>query len=405
MKPLAIALVIAAAGIGGSYLLTSRRADRYQQVAVSRLPNSKGIVFAAVSPDGEYLVYADSQSGQQSLKLRQISTTTDVELTRPQEAQYRDMQFSRDGKFIYYSRLPRPGSAENEIEGTTISRIPKIGGHATTLLEGVVDTFSLSADSKRLAFIRYSSEGHSLLVADEDGSNEAVILTRPPSSRLDCLAWSPDGRSVAFATWEGRARGRLQLFEVEIASRAERQISTQVWGNVYGLDWVADGSGLIVAANMISNASQIWHISYPGGELRNISNDANNYVGGISLSADSRVIVSGVSTGHSNLWMIPDINDPVAEEIKGHSNSLEPAWTPDGQIVFTSTASGDLDIWIMQADATNLRQLTFNDANDMTRHLSRWPLDRIYLIPRRNYQYMENGNRWQQFRAVDESQD
>ena len=34
------------------------------------------------------------------------------------------------------------------------------------------------------------------------------------------------------------------------------------------------------------------------------------------------------------------------------------AWTPDGRILFTSARSGAVDIWIMNADGTGVRQLT-----------------------------------------------
>jgi Tol biopolymer transport system component len=36
------------------------------------------------------------------------------------------------------------------------------------------------------------------------------------------------------------------------------------------------------------------------------------------------------------------------------------AWTPDGKIVYSSTASGYLDLWLMNADGSNQKQLTMN---------------------------------------------
>ena len=34
------------------------------------------------------------------------------------------------------------------------------------------------------------------------------------------------------------------------------------------------------------------------------------------------------------------------------------AWTPDGRIVYTTEASGNPDVWIMNADGTRRVQLT-----------------------------------------------
>lgn len=64
-------------------------------------------------------------------------------------------------------------------------------------------------------------------------------------------------------------------------------------------------------------------------------------------------------------------------ELEGHSinnpsvlapdeaSDYDPAFSPDGsRIVFTSTRSGNSDIWIMNSDGTDLRQLTFHPLAD-----------------------------------------
>src|SRR4051812_716363 len=49
--------------------------------------------------------------------------------------------------------------------------------------------------------------------------------------------------------------------------------------------------------------------------------------------------------------------DGTAEQMIA-SDGLSPNWTPDGRIVFASTRSGSQQIWMMDADGTNARQLT-----------------------------------------------
>ncbi len=39
------------------------------------------------------------------------------------------------------------------------------------------------------------------------------------------------------------------------------------------------------------------------------------------------------------------------------------AWTPDGRLVFTSAGSRSLDIWLMNADGSEQKQLTFDDGS------------------------------------------
>jgi hypothetical protein len=70
------------------------------------------------------------------------------------------------------------------------------------------------------------------------------------------------------------------VVEVQVESGAERPITSEKWPPWEGgqVAWLSDGSGLIVIAPDQSSFSvQLWHISYPGGEVRKITNDLINY--------------------------------------------------------------------------------------------------------------------------------
>ncbi|HST20697.1 MAG TPA: LpqB family beta-propeller domain-containing protein, partial [Blastocatellia bacterium] len=197
-----------------------------------------------------------------------------------------------------------------------------------------------------------------------DGSNEMSLLNRSPDVHFDNPAWSRDGRSIALVSRQGYRRGDYQLFSVAVENQTEIQISSQRWSNVLGLVWLADGKGLIMTASAPGGSQQLWHISYPDGAARMISADTNQYISILSITADAKVIVSTVVNLSQTLWIVGDEDFANAREIKGRSNCTNPTWTADGQIVFTSRASGNQDIWMMQADGANQRQLTVNEASD-----------------------------------------
>jgi TolB protein len=95
------------------------------------------------------------------------------------------------------------------------------------------------------------------------------------------------------------------------------------------------------------------------GEARKITTDLNDY-GGTSLTADSRSLVTVQFDVTANVWVAPMSDLMHGKQIT--SAKLEGdrglTWTPDGKIVYSSLAGGNIDLWIMNADGTNQKQLT-----------------------------------------------
>ena len=60
-----------------------------------------------------------------------------------------------------------------------------------------------------------------------------------------------------------------------------------------------------------------------------------------------------------------DINQIKQIAIGENHVYLRVAWTPDRKIVFPSTATGYRELWIMEADGTGQKQLTFDKGNNM----------------------------------------
>lgn len=118
----------------------------------------------------------------------------------------------------------------------------------------------------------------------------------------------------------------------------------------------------MTAKGRFSGPEQIWKLSYPGGDAKQLTNDLNDYRS-LSLSSDSSVVAAVQSVRISSMWLAPGADSARARQIGGgHYDSL--AWTPEGRIVYASSESGNLDIWIMDADGSNHKQLTFDSHTD-----------------------------------------
>jgi Tol biopolymer transport system component len=131
--------------------------------------------------------------------------------------------------------------------------------------------------------------------------------------------------------------------------------------------WLADGQGIVTSGIEKGAANwQLWRLAYPGGKETRITNDLANYTG-VSLSADSRSLVTIESDALSSLAVsAPGGHQPetLVPGGRGRVGLGGLAWTPDGRIVYTSSTSGNADLWIVGTDGSEPRQLTVDPATD-----------------------------------------
>ena len=366
-------LALALAGVGyGLYRLLNQSSPvvPFQTMKIERLSDTGGAVDAAVSPDGEFVAYVKEEDGRQSLWLRQTSAASSVRIVPPAEGvTFGAPSFSPDGAFIYYLK------AEKESARATLYRTPKLGGDERKLIEDISlqvskDNFSLSPDGKQVAFIRLDPDP-SLFITGTDGGNERKLISRVPPEFLTAAAWSPDGQTVVCiaGTFGGRGgSGARKVIGVRIADGTEREIAPEGWTTINGLDWLADSSGLVVSASEKNEIPQLWHLSYPDGAARRITNDLSDYAS-VSLTANSSTLVAVQVNRFMNIWVAaPDAAS--ADNAKQLTHGLgrrdgdkDLSLTPDGKIIYHSLASGNWDIWSVNADGSGNKQLTTAGAN------------------------------------------
>src|SRR3989442_1072207 len=357
------------AGIGyGIYRWVAKQskpAPSFQSAKFKRLTTSGQASDAGISPDGKYVAHVKSDAGQRSLWLRQVETTSDTQIVPPSQQNYYGITFSKDGAYIY-SVLGEPINPATR----ALYQVPLLGGASRKLIEHVASPVSLSPDGTRLAFMGGSPTQTALAVANADGTGEREVavrkLTDGPYS-TGGPSCSPDGKLLASSVTVGPPNEAVAaniVVEVQVESGAERPITSQKWppnsdsgGQVA---WLSDGSGLVVIAPDPGTFSlQLWHISYPRGEVRKITNDLNNY-NRLSLTTDSSALVTVQTEGEMTLWVAPQGDAGRAKQISsGRSDGQAGlSWMHGGRIVYTSRGSGLTDIWSMEQDGKNQKQLT-----------------------------------------------
>ncbi len=332
-----------------------------QTMKITRITTTGRASQAAVSPDGKYVVHVAIESGKQGLRVRQINAMSDVQIVPLADVEYAGLTFSREGDFIYYV------VSDKNSPTNTLYQIPVLGGAPRKLIGDVASAITLSTDGRQLAFIRdFPNQGEqAVIIANADGSNERRLAVRKLPNFFKALSWSPDGKALACAAGSFVPSYNSYLVELSIETGKEKPISPQAWLFMGRVAWLSDGSGLILGASEQGSASfdssQIWYVSYPGGEARRLTNDLNDYAD-VSLTADSSRLVVVQSETVSNIWIVPSEDASRAMQItrgvgqRDGWNGL--AWTSEGKIIYASKASGNDDLWSMDQSGGNQTQLT-----------------------------------------------
>lgn len=346
---------------------TKTTVSPFQTAQVTRLTNSGNVFFANLSPDGKYLAYVVSEAGEQSLWLRQIAAPPARMILPSSGNLYRGISFSPDSNFIYYV-------VHDKTKGRgVLYSLPTFGGEARRILEDIDSPIAFAPDGKSFAFLRGTNDGgivgHALIIAKSDGvETKTLAFHRDPElfSR-EGFTWSVDGESIIVAAAKPAANDApklMHLVEIKVADGSEKPFSLTEWKNIGRIAAIKNGDLIITATEQTANLAQIYQVSPQTAEFKTVTKDLNGY-SGVSISADSNVIAVIQSERVSHLWTATTDNlDQMKRITPGVGRYYWSSWTPDGKIIYMSEESGNQDLWMMDSDGSNPKQLTFDLSTD-----------------------------------------
>jgi Tol biopolymer transport system component/DNA-binding winged helix-turn-helix (wHTH) protein len=348
----------------GSYYLKSRTADEpFKRIKLTRLTNSGRVSRVNISPDGKYIAYVLGETEGNSLWIQQVGTASNVRLLAPVKEQVYALTFTPDGSHLFYSLFAHDNA---DLE---FYRISSLGGVSEKVPNIIASFIKFSPDGKRIAYVQSDSPAgqNYLVIADADGGNKQTIArkTQPNTfeSNAPVLAWSPDGETIAgLVNYFEADASYCSIVGIDTNGGSERFLSEQRWYDVLSIEWLKNGSGLLISgSDKPSSANQIYFLSYPQGESRQLTNDLSQH-DSVSAPADGESFVS-IETNNINSIYVGEAGADASsyKEIVSETGELNPfVWTPEGKIIYRSNKDGSANLWTMDAAGGDRRQLTTN---------------------------------------------
>ena len=323
-----------------------------------------------IAPDGKWVAYLSNARGPTDIWLksvaggdaRNLTGSLDLEIQRTDWVGGIDV--SPDGPQLAFVGA-QPGAVPGQ---GSIYVIPApLGGTPRRLKQGY-QGMRWSPDGKHIAYITArGASGDNLLVADADGQNEREIVKRERARHIHWTRWSEDGRHVYFNYgFQNSNIEQTEIYRAPVEGGVPERVVATARRAVFPLP-SPDGRGLFFAANPDGVQTNLYWRSFKGGPDQRVTFGIGEY-GSPSISADGRRMVAMVSDLRQSLQRIPvRFQGAVALEplTDGYTGDIDPSWSADGaRVVFSSTRTGNRNIWSASADLSKPVALTSDSAID-----------------------------------------
>jgi serine/threonine protein kinase len=407
LKWLAAASVVLLLGLAASYVFYFRT----QPQPVSEWASAKNVqltfqggteAYPSLSPDGKSFLFVAKSDGDDDIFLQRIGGTNAQNLTADSKADDTMPVYSPDGERIAFRSEREPkgiyvmgATGENPkrvsdigyspswspdgkelVVATNHQGVPAVKSLSdlwivnvettakTMLIDGVALQPSWSPDGKRIAYWYTENRGKRIVATIPAKGGEPVVFADTSNTNWNPV-WSPDGKYLYYASDQGGNmafwRGLIDA-ETGAPSGEHEPVSTPAKFNRH-LAFSRDGKRMVYVQT--ENQSNIKTVPFDLGSERitgepfpvtrgdfeftapELSPDGTKFVARlIRKTQDDIVSINVDGTGIRDLT-----NDAAFDRY--------PRWSPDGKrIAFASDRGGNYEIWYMDADGNNLRQIT-----------------------------------------------
>ncbi|HEV7595339.1 MAG TPA: protein kinase [Gemmatimonadaceae bacterium] len=356
----AAGLVLAGILVGIRYILANQ--PDFEVVGpTEQITNEPGLeITPALSPDGRFIAYAGGQPAYTTLFVQQIKGGRPIRLVGGPRAP----QWSPDGSRLLY------------VDSVGLATMPAFGGSVQRLStpDGLIPIGPVwSHDGRSLAY----AAGGAIWVANADGTLARKILN---SNDPHSVSWSLDDTKLAFVSGNSvfiygiDLIGNIAPSSIWIVGRngeSPIRITDNTHANLSPI-WSPDGHGVLYVSTIRGGRDvyyQPLRDNTAAGVPRRVTTGLRIY----GIAGRGETVAYSVWNTSVEIWSFPfprsgavSFSKMAGRQITSASERIEALRaSPDGKwLAFDSDRSGNMDIYKMRVDGSDLQQLTRNTADE-----------------------------------------
>jgi Tol biopolymer transport system component len=175
----------------------------------------------------------------------------------------------------------------------------------------------------------------------------------------------------ARATYRGETNGRLafginingntDVYSVQPNGQDLQRLTTDPGFDACAA-YSADGKRIAYCSGQGGGPVQVWTMNQDGTDKHQVTHMSDTAIfPDFSPEGSKLVFCAGPSTFARDIYVVNSDGSDLTRLTSDVGNNVYPAFSPNGRkIVFTSNRTGTSQVWLMNADGSNQRQLTFD---------------------------------------------